>query len=142
MASASSEDLTLLALQRATHASLQVLAAELVDLDLTAGEMNCLANLADGRGRAISEVGAAVGIKPTTLTGVLDRLEKRGYITRGALAGDRRAILVELTRSGQAAADMIHASMLTLERNALASFSKKDIRTFRAMLDAITNSPE
>ena len=40
-----------LALQRATHATLQVLSAELVDLDLTASEINALANLADGRGR-------------------------------------------------------------------------------------------
>ena len=73
----------LLALQRATHATLQVLSAELADLDLTASEINALANLADGRGRTVSELGAAAGTRPTTLTSVLDRLERRGYITRG-----------------------------------------------------------
>lgn len=45
----------LLALQRATHATLQILTAELVDLDLTASEINAMAILADGHGRTISE---------------------------------------------------------------------------------------
>ncbi|SFX10919.1 MarR family protein [Streptomyces atratus] len=98
--SVSSEWSALLALQRVTHATLQVLAAELVDLDLTASEINALANLADGRGRTVSELGAAVGTRPTTLTSVLDRLERRGHITRGASPGDRRAVLIELTSSG------------------------------------------
>ena len=40
----------LLALQRATHATMQVLAGELVDLDLTPSEINALANLATDRG--------------------------------------------------------------------------------------------
>ena len=56
----------LLALQRATHATFQVLAAELADLDLTASEINARANLADGRGRTVSELGAAAGTRPTT----------------------------------------------------------------------------
>jgi hypothetical protein len=34
---------------------------QLVDLDLTASEIKALANLADGRGRTISELGAAMG---------------------------------------------------------------------------------
>lgn len=140
---ASSEtDLVLLALQRATHASLQVLGQELVDLDLTPAELNCLANLADGEGRTVSQIGAAVGIRPTTLTGVLDRLEKRGHITRGARAGDRRAVLIELTRAGQEAADVIHAAMLELEGRALAMFSDRDVKKFRAMLQALTEPPE
>jgi MarR family transcriptional regulator, organic hydroperoxide resistance regulator len=78
-----SEWSALLALQRATHATLHVLAAELADLDLTPSEINTLANLADGQGRTVSELGAAVGSRPTTLTSVLDRLERRGHISRG-----------------------------------------------------------
>ena len=109
----------LLALQRATHATLQVLAAELVDLDLTASEINALANLADGRGRTASELGAAVGARPTTLTSVLDRLERRGHITRGARPGDRRAVLIELTPSGRQTAATIRRAVARLEHRAL-----------------------
>ena len=128
----------LLALQRATHATLQVLAAELVDLDLTASEINALANLADGRGRTVSELGAAVGIRPTTLTSVLDRLERRGHISRGARPGDRRVVLVELTASGRVAAGTIREAIAALEARALATLPATALAGFRDALDALT----
>jgi DNA-binding MarR family transcriptional regulator len=128
----------LLALQRATHATLQVLAAELVDLDLTASEINALANLADGRGRTVSELGAAVGIRPTTLTSVLDRLERRGHISRGSRPGDRRVVLIERTASGQATAGTIREAIAALEARALATLPATALAGFRDALGALT----
>ncbi|WP_405690700.1 MarR family winged helix-turn-helix transcriptional regulator [Streptomyces sp. NBC_00057] len=136
-----SEWSALLALQRATHATLQVLAAELVDLDLTASEINALANLADGRGRTVSELGAAVGTRPTTLTSVLDRLERRGHITRGASPGDRRAVLIELTSSGQLTATTIRQAITGLEHRALDGLPTDAIAGLRAALQALTQVP-
>ncbi|MFF2045206.1 MarR family winged helix-turn-helix transcriptional regulator [Kitasatospora sp. NPDC058170] len=133
-----SEWSALLALQRATHATLQVLAAELVDLDLTPSEINALANLADGRGRTVSELGAAVGTRPTTLTSVLDRLERRGHITRGTRPGDRRAVLIELTASGRVAATTIHQTVTDLERRALDGLPAEALAHLRAALQALT----
>ncbi len=132
----------LLALQRATHATLQVLAAELVDLDLTASEINALANLADGRGRTVSELGAAVGIRPTTLTSVLDRLERRGHISRGSRPGDRRVVLIELTASGQATADVIRQAISALEARALAALPAGAVAGLRSALEALTEVSE
>jgi DNA-binding MarR family transcriptional regulator len=129
----------LLALQRATHATLQVLAAELVDLDLTASEINALANLADGQGRTVSELGAAVGARPTTLTSVLDRLERRGHITRGSRPGDRRAVLIELTPSGRLTAATIRQAVADLERRALGALPPNEITALRTALQALTD---
>jgi MarR family transcriptional regulator, organic hydroperoxide resistance regulator len=128
----------LLALQRATHATLQVLATEVADLDLTASEINVLANLADGRGRTVSELGAVAGARPTTLTSVLDRLERRGHISRGSLPTDRRAVLVELTPSGRVIAAAIRQAVTDLERRALAGLSADAIAGLRAALQALT----
>ncbi|ACU74693.1 transcriptional regulator, MarR family [Catenulispora acidiphila DSM 44928] len=130
----------LLALQRATHATLQTLASELVDLDLTPSETNALANLADGRGRTVSELGAAIGTKPTTLTGVLDRLERRGQITRGVRSGDRRSVLIELTPSGQSTADAISATIAGLEQRALADLGPEKVAAFHEVLRALTEA--
>jgi DNA-binding MarR family transcriptional regulator len=135
----SSEWSALLALQRATHATLQVLSAELVDLDLTASEVNALANLADGRGRTVSELGAAVGARPTTLTSVLDRLERRGHITRGTRPGDRRAVLIELTPSGRLTATTIRQAIADLERRALGDLPADAITALRAALELLTD---
>ncbi|MFE7170286.1 MarR family winged helix-turn-helix transcriptional regulator [Streptomyces sp. NPDC057616] len=127
----------LLTLQRATHASLQLIAAELVDLDLTASEINALANLADGQGRTVSQLGAAVGARPTTLTSVLDRLERRGHITRGTRAGDRRSVLIELTESGRAAATLISQTLADLESRALDGLPAEALAGFYAVADAL-----
>jgi DNA-binding MarR family transcriptional regulator len=134
----SSEWSALLALQRATHATVQALSAELADLDLTASEINALANLADGRGRTVSELGAAVGTRPATLTSVLDRLERRGHITRGTRPGDRRAVLIELTNSGRMTAATIRQAVTDLERRALGDLPAGTIAALRTALQALT----
>jgi DNA-binding MarR family transcriptional regulator len=128
----------LLALQRATHATLQELAAKLVDLDLSASELNALGNLADGRPRTVSQLGVAIGIRPTTLTGVLDRIERRGYLTRGSRAGDRRAVLLELTPAGREVAATIRAAMAEVETGALAEVPPEAVAGFRQVLGALT----
>jgi MarR family transcriptional regulator, organic hydroperoxide resistance regulator len=135
-----SEQSAILALQRATHATLHVLAAELADLDLTASEINALANLADGRGRTVSELGAAMGSRPTTLTSVLDRLERRGHITRGTRPGDRRAVLVELTSSGRLTATTIRQAISDLEHRALGGVPDKAVAGFHTVLQALTQA--
>ncbi|HEY7429944.1 MAG TPA: MarR family transcriptional regulator [Streptosporangiaceae bacterium] len=127
----------LLALQRAAHATLHVLATELADLDLTASELNALANLADGRGRTVSELSAAVGARPTTLTSVLDRLERRGHITRGTRPADRRVVLIELTPSGRLTAATIRQAIAALEDRALSSQPPAALAGLRSALTAL-----
>jgi DNA-binding MarR family transcriptional regulator len=127
----------LLALQRATHATLQVLATDLIDLDLTASEINALANLADGRGRTISELGKAVGVRPTTLSSVLDRLERRDHITRGTRPGDRRVVVIELTPGGREAATAIRESITRIEHRALGGLPAGEIAVLRQSLESL-----
>jgi DNA-binding MarR family transcriptional regulator len=131
----------LLALQRATHATLQVLMAELIDLGLTASEINALANLADGNGRTISELGAAAGTRPTTLTSVLDRLERRGHITRGTRPGDRRVVVIELTASGRLTADTIRQTLAAVEARALDGLPPDAVAAFHTVLRALAEVP-
>jgi MarR family transcriptional regulator, organic hydroperoxide resistance regulator len=128
----------LLALQRATHATSQVLAAELAGLGLTGSEINALANLADGRSRSVSELGKAAGTRPTTLTSVLDRLERRGHITRSPRAGDRRGVLIELTSSGRHAAATIGHAITGIEQHALGPLPAEAIAALRTALQAFT----
>jgi len=128
----------LLALQRAAHATLHVLAAELADLNLTASEINVLANLADGHSLSISELGRAAGTRPTTLTSVLDRLERRGHITRGPHPSDRRGVQVELTRSGRQAAAAIRHAIAGIEERALGPLPAEATAALRTALQAFT----
>ncbi len=127
----------LLALHRATHATLHLLTHELADLDLTASEINALANLADDKPRAVSQLAAEVGARPSTLTSVLDRLERRGHISRGTLAGDRRSVLIELTDSGRATAAAIRDAITHIEHRALGDLPASAVAGFHDVLRAL-----
>ncbi|MEV6106150.1 MarR family transcriptional regulator [Streptomyces sp. NPDC051940] len=134
------DDSVLLELQRATHATLHTIGTELAGLGLTAAEINALANLADGRARTMSELAAAVGTRPSTLTSVLDRLERRGLVVRGKRPGDRRAVSVELTPDGQDAARTVARTFTGLERRALAGLPPGAVDGFRAVLRALAEA--
>ena len=127
----------ILALHRATHATLGALQARLADLDLTASEINALANLAGGRARRIGELAADTATKPTTLTSVLDRLARRGYVVRQLDPADRRSFLVSLTADGRQAADAARAAVGDIERAVLAAITSTDLTGFQAVTHAI-----
>jgi MarR family transcriptional regulator, organic hydroperoxide resistance regulator len=128
----------ILALQQATHATLHALAIRLAGLNLTASEINVLANLADGRTRSIGELGSDTATRPTTLTSVLDRLVRKDYVTRELDPGDRRSFRVSLTADGRRVAGAARAAAEDLERTALAAVSDADLAGFRAVTRALT----
>jgi MarR family transcriptional repressor of emrRAB len=132
---------SLLALQRTTHATLQVLGRRLAALDLTAAEINALGVLGDGRERTVSELAADSGSRPTTLTSVLDRLERRGHLLRGARAGNRRVVVLHLTGSGRTAAGAIRQAMTDLETEALAGLPEGTVGAFHTALRALAQVP-
>ena len=101
--------------QRVTHHLLAALDDALSDLGLTSAEINVLACFAGARTRAVRELVAATGQRPSTLTGVLDRLERRGLIARIANPADRRSIVIELTPDGRTAADRVATAFAQLE---------------------------
>jgi DNA-binding MarR family transcriptional regulator len=131
------EPSVLLALQRTTHHILQALATALAELDLTASEINTLANLADGQTRNVRELSLDTGTRATTLTGVLDRLERRGYLTRELDAADRRSFRIRLTDSGRPIAARVRSALADLERTALAGLSHRQLSGYHAVVTAL-----
>jgi MarR family transcriptional regulator, organic hydroperoxide resistance regulator len=127
-----------LALHRATHATLHALAGRLARLNLSASEINVLANLAGGRSRSVGELVSDTATKPTTLTSVLDRLVRRGYVTRDLDPADRRSFLVSLTADGRRVGGSVLAATAGLENTALAEVSDADLAGFRAVARALT----
>jgi MarR family transcriptional regulator, organic hydroperoxide resistance regulator len=130
----------ILELQRATHLTMHALALQLGKLDLSPSEINALANLADGHSRTVSALGAAVGTRPATLTGILDRLERRGLVARATKPRDRRAVLIELTPAGRRSARIIVTAIDDLERRALDALPDDAIHGAHAVLRALTEA--
>jgi DNA-binding MarR family transcriptional regulator len=126
-----------LALQRATHRTLQALSSSLADLSLSAAEINVLANLGEGGTLNVRQLSERTGTRASTLTGLLDRLENRGFVTRELDPGDRRSFRLPLTEAGQAAAARVLAAIADLEHGALARLDAAQLAGYHAVINAL-----
>jgi MarR family transcriptional regulator, organic hydroperoxide resistance regulator len=101
--------------QQVTHRLLAALDDELADTGLSAAEINAVACFAGAESRTVRELVAATAQRPSTLTGVLDRLERRGLLERAANPADRRSVLVRLTPDGRTHAARVADAFAALE---------------------------
>jgi DNA-binding MarR family transcriptional regulator len=125
------------ALEATVHRVLESLAAELEELGLSHGEVNALAQLEPGSERTVAELQAATGQRASTLTGVLDRLERRGLIERSLNPRDRRSFTVQLTDAGGEAARRVRQAFRDFDRRALGAVSQRSAKGFFDVLDAL-----
>jgi MarR family transcriptional regulator, organic hydroperoxide resistance regulator len=125
------------ALEASVHRVLDHLAAQLADLDLRHAEVNVLAQLEPGSPRSVGELAAATGQRSSTLTGVLDRLERRRLVRRRVNPADRRSFTITLTASGERAAARVHAVFAGLDERVLADLPPSAADGFHRVLDAL-----
>src|SRR5438093_605035 len=71
-------------------------------LGLTSPQFDVIATLGDTQGMPCRELSEKTLVTKGTLTGVLDRLEKKGLIERVPSREDRRCTLIRLTPKGDA----------------------------------------
>jgi DNA-binding MarR family transcriptional regulator len=70
------------------------------DLDLTLGQLNCLRTVGDLGEPSMSELSSALGLSPSTATGLVDALIQRGQMERRDDPADRRVVRVCLSAEG------------------------------------------
>ena len=76
---------------------------------LTPSKLRALEVLAQHESLRVGELADRVGVDDTTATRLVDRLEDLGLAERHSAEGDRRAILVGLTREGRELVDGVSA---------------------------------
>jgi DNA-binding MarR family transcriptional regulator len=124
-------------LQAATHRVVDHLAGELRELGLTPAEVNALARLRPAEPLAVAELVAATGQRPSTLTGVIDRLEGRGLLARVVNARDRRSFVLELTPAGEAAAAQVQTAIAGLEARVRERAGARSVAGHQRVLEAL-----
>src|ERR1700726_4976296 len=97
---------------------------------LTQGEAHILALLAHWYSANVSDLHRGLAHKRSTLTSILDRLAKRGLITRQVGKTDRRTFLVTLTTKGRKVARRVSRHLSDLEQNVVRRVSATDIKGF------------
>jgi DNA-binding MarR family transcriptional regulator len=122
-------------LEAATHRVVDHLSAELRELGLTPGEVNALVHLRADVPRSVAELQTLTGQRPSTLTGVIDRLERRELVRRAVNARDRRSFVLELTPEGVEAAQTVETAFAAVE--ARAGLDERDVAAFHRVLRAL-----
>jgi len=127
-------------LHRATRQIGICLNQRMTELDLQGTEGHLLSFLRSYEPAAVTEIARIFGTKKSTLTGLLDRLEKRGLLRRELRGDDRRSFLVRLTPKGRRLADRVQEPVEELEREIRRHVTAEDLEGFRAVLDGIARA--
>lgn len=68
---------------------------------ITGPQLWALKTISQNGKLSLGELTKKMYLHPSTITGVVDRLEKKGYVSRGRGQGDRRVTNVQLTPQGK-----------------------------------------
>jgi DNA-binding MarR family transcriptional regulator len=104
---------------------------------LTQAEAFVLAYLHPKGSATIAQLHRAFGHRRSTLTAVVDRLERRGLVARRSSPRDRRLVVVSVTRAGAASAKRVHQRLVRVEKAALRGVPEADIVAFQRVLQRL-----
>ena len=68
---------------------------------VSAPQLNCLLTLNELGPLPPSQIAKHIMVKSSTVTGIVDRLERKNLVTRSRNSPDRRVITIELTEAGE-----------------------------------------
>ncbi len=93
---------------------------------LTPSQFDIIATLGNTCGMSCKELGERTLITKGTLTGVLDRLEEKGLITRVTQIEDRRSTLIKLTAAGEAEFNRVFSQQIAFGKQSFARYDAQD----------------
>ena len=109
----------------------------LVPLEITAVQFYVISSLWETDGIKFKELAQRLSMDGATLTGILDRLERQGFVNRKDDPEDRRSVLVFLAEKSLAQRDEFRRFAETLDNEIRDQFNSQDFATFSRMLDQI-----
>lgn len=101
---------------------------------LTPAQFDIIATLGNTPGMTFKELGEKTLITKGTLTGVVDRLEARGLVTRIAHIEDRRSMIVRLTNAGEQEFERVFAPHIAYCKQPFTDYSEADLEALDVQL--------
>ena len=127
-------------LAQAAHAYRVRAGSQLARIGLHSGQERLLKALADSDGATMSELAAALGVQPPTVTKMISRLAAQDYVERRASTGDGRRAHVFLTERGSRAIATIDKVWKRVEKTALGGIRDKERKRLKKLLRQIAHN--
>jgi DNA-binding MarR family transcriptional regulator len=124
-------------LHKATHQIALFIDRHRDELGVSQAEAHVLAFLSEAGPCSIAELHRSFGHRRSTLTSILNRLEKRALLKREVHPKDRRSYLLRLTATGRPLATKVHRHIERLEQRVAKAVGSKPLAGFLATASAI-----
>jgi DNA-binding MarR family transcriptional regulator len=85
----------------------------------------------------MTQLSNALDIDNSTLTGLIDRMERSGYVTRRPGDSDRRAFRISITPPGLKESNRARPLIRKVNEEIKSGFSQEEIETFTRVLGSI-----
>ena len=106
--------------------------------DVTPAQTHVLLYLQQHGGRVPQhELAEFLRVKPSTVNGVLDRMEEKGLVRRSVSGSDARRRLITLTEKGAEQQALFQQSFLDVEEAMVRGFTQEERETLCALLDRV-----
>ncbi len=105
--------------------------------DLSLRQLSALQMIADDESTTLGDVARKLMVTPAVVTGLIDRLEKRGYVRRVNSTGDRRRVNLAVTPEGRKASRTAEQRLVGEVAAKMDSFSASELKTIEQGLDLL-----
>lgn len=130
-------------LGRAGHLGRERMEARLSRYEVTPAQTQLLLYLHDHGGQAPQcDVTAFLRVRPSTVNGILDRLEEKGMVARSVSGRDARQRLITLTDRGKVQQERFREAFQAVEELMFRGFTREESEAFYAMLGRVIQNLE
>jgi len=103
-------------------------------VEVTPIQVMLLFFLQKNNGSSLTQISQGLMLENPTVTGLIDRLEKLGYVKRSDHPDDRRVYLVHITEKGNKVANKALPIIKKLNEQIKEGYSKREIDDFKKVL--------
>lgn len=122
----------------ATMGQLKCASSErLLRLGVSMAQLHIMFTLQRGGEMTMSHLADVLNVSLSSATGLIDRLEERGYITRERVSTDRRVVLVRVTPAGEQMLDEVDALSDDLLRSVLGRLPASQLKVVGHAISAL-----
>ncbi len=115
------------------------LAKELSQSSVSFVQFFLLGHLEEDQALTMSEIAKRMGHSTAAATGLVDRLEKLGYVQRSHSKEDRRKVLVQISRKGSRLVEQVRSSIMTRVEHLMDTLTDSEKSTWVEIYQKIFN---